>query len=454
MQPGGYGYGYGYPGSFGQLPVVPAKPRDRSRTVLRAGLIVALVVAVLCGGSDAVLLAQRHSNRTATFVEGAGQATGALNALLQRRSAAVLANNEQAFLADVDQSRPTFVEHEKEEFANLEALGLSSFSMAVSGLNKYSLANADPALVASFDWGLLPVAVTIKYAVKDVDTQPVGAPWIPVVGQRDGHWYIADEMTKGANLPEGVGGQPWETGPVVVRRSAHVVAVISKDDERLAPQLMQFAETGVTNALNFLPTGWSGKVLVTAVSDSDVIASYFRDDMEELNSVAAVAVQAFDGVYNWGSVKYVTSRVLFNPDSLGGDQAELQMTLTHEFIHVATGPVTADDTPLWLVEGIAEYVAKDTGHVSDSELHYELLHLGYPTELPDDKTFYSVGYPNYLYSSQACRYIANKYGKAKLLALYTYFNHSSDEETAVESTLGVTEQQLTTGWLAFLHSLK
>jgi hypothetical protein len=412
------------------------------------------VIALLLAGLDVALVALR-SDPDVTFAAGAGDTTSALRDLFNRRAAAVMSGNEQAFLADVDQSRPTFVEHEKEEYDNLRALGLASFTMQVTGVNRYSLTNPDPAVVASFDRGLTPVAVTIRYAVKDLDTAPVAAPWVPVVGERGGHWMIADEMTKGANLPEGVGGQPWETGPVVVERSAHVVAVISKDDERIAPQLMTFAENGVTNARNFLSTGWSGKVLVTAVSDSDVIASYFRNDMEQLGSVAAVAVPAYSDVYSWSNaLDYVTSRVLFNPDSLGGDQAELQMTLTHEFIHVATGSITSGATPLWLVEGTAEYVAKDTGKVPDSEIHYELLRYGFPTQLPEDDSFYSGGYRNYLYASQLCRYIATRYGKAKLLALYGYFQNSSDVETGVESTLGISVQQLTSGWISYVHGLK
>jgi hypothetical protein len=441
----------GYPGPFG-----PPPARGGQSTALRVALAVAVAVALLCGLVDTGLAVLRQAP-TATFVGGTTQLRSAIQELLNRRAAAVNQHDEKAYLADVDTSRPTFVQHEKDEFVNIQALDLSAFTLSVTEVGKYPAGDVDPALNASFDNGLTSVAVTVKYAVRGLDESPVAAPWIPYVGQKNGRWVIADELTQGDKLPEGTGGLPWQTGPVVVKRSAHVVAVISRDDERIAPQLLDFAETGVSNALDFLPTGWPGKVLVTAVSDPQVIASYFRDDMEMLGNTAAVTVQAFAEVYEWrgsGSAHYVTSRVLFNPESLGGDPDELQMTLTHEFVHVATGPITYAATPTWLVEGIAEYVALDTGKVSNKELHAELEHYGYPTRLPDDDDFYQVGLPDYLYSALACRYIASTYGKDKLLAFYTAFAHTSHEDEAVRSTLGISDAQLTSGWLSFLHGLK
>ncbi len=438
----------------------PAPPARRGAGVgtalLRAGFTLSLVLALLCGVGDAAAAVLWRAPSVG-FVPGTAQAQAAIQQLLTRRATAVNSHDEKAYLADVDQSRPNFVQHEKEEFSNLTALDLSAFTLTVTAVGRYPARDLDPALAASFDRGLVTVSVTVRYAVRGVDSSPVAAPWVPYLGQRDGHWVVADELVHDNGLPEGAGGLPWETGAVVVKRSPHVVAVISVDDERIAPQLLQLAETGVQNALRFQPTGWPGKVLVTAVSDRDVIASYFRDDSERLDSVAAVAVQSFSQVYEWRSgsdFAYVTSRVLFNPDSLGGNADELEATLTHEFIHVATGPITSGRTPTWLVEGIAEYVGEDAGRVSTARLRDELAHYGYPTQLPDDGDFYDIGYRNYLYSALACRYIATTYGKAKLLALYSAFTTDTTQDAAARATLGVGEAQLTSGWLAYLHGLR
>jgi hypothetical protein len=458
---GGYPPPYAGGGSYAPFPygqVLPAPPvRRRSKGPLVA-LIVGLVLAVLCGvGVVAAVVSKGGGVGTANAQpSSAVQSRTAIEAMIQRRVKAVQAKDEKAFLADVDPNRPNFVEREKDEFATLVALDLSTLTMSVYRIDQYSISNPDPALENSFDTGLTAISVSVKYAVRGVDTAPVAAPWIPVVGKRDGKWLIADDMVTGAkNLPEGVGGLPWQAGKSVVERSEHIVAVVSKDDERIAPQLMQYAEAGVRNALSFLPSGWPGKVLVIAVSDSDVIGAYFRDNSERLGSVAAVAVQSFAEVYPWDTTPdYITSRVLFNPDSLGSNTEELKMTLTHEFIHVATGPYTTQRTPTWLVEGIAEYVAWDTGKLPGSDIHYWLNRYGFPTALPDDDGFYDGGYRNYLHSALACRYIASKYGKAKLLALYHYFEQHADQASGIQSILGVSEAQFTSAWISYTKTVK
>src|SRR6266508_611579 len=158
--------------------------------------------------------------------------------------------------------------------------------------------------------------------------------------------------------PAGRTRSPWEARPVVVKRTAHVVAVISKEDEEIAPHLLDLAERGMVNAAKVRPDGWPGKVLVTAVSDQKVFESYFAGSRDKLAQVEAVTVPRYNEVPEWDrSARFTLSRVVFNPETLGRGDEELQHTRTHEFAHLAFGPVTSDATPVWLIEGMAEYVA-------------------------------------------------------------------------------------------------
>jgi hypothetical protein len=137
---------------------------------------------------------------------------------------------------------------------------------------------------------------------------------------------------------------------------------------------------------------------------------------------------------------------LFNPTEIGRGDSTLQHTLTHEFTHAAMGPLTTGYTPLWLVEGFAEYVAYGSETVNATAVGQELRRVA-PTGLPADNTFYDSA-DNYLVGWQACRYTAEKYGQAKLIALYSYYHDQSGD--GISSVLGVSDTQFTSDFLSYV----
>ena len=160
---------------------------------------------------------------------------------------------------------------------------------------------------------------------------------------------------------------------MVVVKTAHVVAVVSKEDQEIAPHLLDLAERGVVNAVRVRPDGWPGKVLVTAVSDQKVFESYFEGSRDKLAQVEAVTVPRYNAVAEWdGGARFALSRVVFNPATLGRGDDELQHTLTHEFTHICHinkiggiprvmrglfGTIIDPNQvePRWIIEGYATY---------------------------------------------------------------------------------------------------
>ena len=430
-------------------------PAPRTGRGPRAAVAVLVALVLLAAGlavADlrAYLVAQAGAP---TFVAGNSSAEAAIAAVLHRRAQAVLAHDQGAFLATADPSRPAFVARERTEYANLVALGLSSFTLDPDPAHGYPLP-ATAGGAAGLTGPPRAVAVTVRYAVAGLDDAPVAEPWVPVFGLRQGHWVLLDEVT-GGTVPAGVGGLPWQTGPIAVKRTPHIVAVVSADDEQLAGHLLDLAEQGLSRALAVRPTGWPGRVLVTAVTDSTVFRAYFRDDPEHVRQVAAIAVSTFDAVPTWSSrAAYVTTRVLFNPDTFGDGDAELLHTFTHEFTHAAMGALTAANTPSWLIEGIAEYVAYLGDGAGDGTATRLLSRVDLPATLPADAGFYDSA-DNYTLSWLACRLIARTYGQARLLALYQRFHDGTDDQaTALQAVLGVSQASFTTAWLAYLRQLQ
>lgn len=426
---------------------------------LHVALALLLVAAVCCGVGDGALVAWRVHVKgqaaTAVFFGDEAARTAALTRLLDRRANAVVRHDRAAFLADVDQTDPSFVRRERDEFQNLVNLDLTTFTLTVTAFGAYQVPTDEAVLSRRYDGAAWTASVTVRYAVRGLDTAPVAEPWVPIFGFANGHWLLAGESDDDS-LPTGAGGLPWESKPIVVRRSTHVVAVLSADQQDIAPHLLNLAETGLAEVFKLRPDGWAGKVLLTALADRNVFQSYFRDSPDKVREVAAIAVPTYDAVREWvPTASFVTTRVVFNPETLGDGDEALIHDLAHEFTHAAMGPLTNPDaTPLWLVEGIAEYVGYRTEQVDDAAVGRVLRRISIPDVLPDDDAFYDKS-DNYVVAWLACRMIAQRYGQSKLIALYTFFHGPGRPtvENGLHQTLGLSLPQFTTQWRAYLRRL-
>src|SRR5439155_9534143 len=107
-------------------------------------------------------------------------------------------------------------------------------------------------------------------------------------------------------------------------------------------------------------------------------------------------------------------------------------------------------TPLWLVEGFAEYVAYKPAPPPAAGLHRVLT--GLKTDaLPADPSFYTDA-GNYVLAWLACRLIAQRYGEAKLVALYVAAGGGLG--SALRQVLGVDEAALTAQWAKYVETAR
>jgi hypothetical protein len=139
-------------------------------------------------------------------------------------------------------------------------LGLSTFDLQLTKMN--DVHRSDPAVSKGHYAAFGSIGVTVRYAVDGVDSTLVAVPWVPIVGFTAGRWFITGESVDEASLYS-VGGQPWEGGPVVVRRGANVTLVLGSAHQDLAGRLLVLAEQGVAAARAFWPE-WNGKILLVA----------------------------------------------------------------------------------------------------------------------------------------------------------------------------------------------
>ena len=130
-----------------------------------------------------------------------------------------------------------------------------------------------------------------------------------------------------------------------------------------------------------------------------------------------------------------------------------QRVVTHELTHAALAGVTSGRTPAWLTEGVALYVSDDRRIDQAAQLRVQgelpsLRELSGPNaiaRLSGDRQSAA-----YAYASAASFYVAERFGRRRLLRLFSVFNdedlagHAGPAVSAraVERVLGISMPEL------------
>jgi hypothetical protein len=157
------------------------------------------------------------------------------------------------------------------------------------------------------------------------------------------------------------------------------------------------------------------------------------------------------------------SRVLINPDAFAQQAPDAwSVYIDHELTHVATRSWTTDQVPMWLSEGAADYSGYLDSGISGARMLKELkvsAEAGWtPAALPTSADFNGAGDDvsrTYQISNLACRYIADHYGQAKLVAFYEAVGTAPEGAAdpvaaAFRTVLGTTEKDFTAHWKSYV----
>jgi hypothetical protein len=129
-----------------------------------------------------------------------------------------------------------------------------------------------------------------------------------------------------------------------------------------------------------------------------------------------------------------------------------QIVVSHEATHVALDAATAE-LPLWLSEGMADYVALVDTPLPDTVLAAQIRDLvrteGPPARLPGEREFdgsnKDIG-AYYEAAWLAVRLLADTYGPRTLLAFYRQAQADGDTDAAFRRVLGTTESEFRRRW--------
>ncbi|MEU6013481.1 hypothetical protein ABZ826_05265 [Streptomyces sp. NPDC047515] len=370
---------------------------------------------------------------------------GDVRAVLDRRAAAVLHHDTDAYLAAVDPRAAGLRTAQRRELDNLADVPLSSWTYLLTGVREQGTDR-------------VTADVRLRYRIKGYDAAPASVDRVLDLrrDRADGRWYIVGDRA----ATDG-GGLLWQQGAVRVVRGRHsLVLGVGRTQEELR-RIAGTADRAVPAVSGAWPRPWAGRVLVLVPHTVEDMAGLLGSPGANYRGIAAVTTGR-----TGGPDRAPADRVIVNPQAYGMLAALGQrVVLTHEITHVATRTSTSAATATWLSEGFADWVAYRaegrTAVQAAPELAAAVRRGELPAELPTDEDFGFTGDSARLAKAYeggwlACGLIADHWGEEKLLAFYRAVGGHAGRDGAVEQAmqevLATTPQDFTARWRESLRS--
>jgi hypothetical protein len=258
--------------------------------------------------------------------------------------------------------------------------------------------------------------------------------------------------------PEAVAGSgrrtpPWLAGPVHVHRDDELLVLVDGSEADLA-DWTRLARRALPTVRSVL-TDWTDGLVVEVPGSSVAVDAALGEPAGEYAGIAAVT-SSIDGTHAPGSPVHV----FVNPEVAGAlEPIGAQIVMTHEVTHLAADAVRAQ-TPLWLLEGFADYVAlRDTDlpvSRSAGQILAQVREDGAPQDLPGPHEFDTQdGHLGATYEAAwlACRLLARVGGEDALVTLYRRASAGEDVDTVLRELYGFGEEEFTRRWRAELEQL-
>lgn len=321
-----------------------------------------------------------------------------IESVLRRRARAVVAGDRAAFLGLVARSAAA---RQRAWFGRVAPLPLASLRY-VLGTHDADESDTDT-FVADVD----------EYTrLAGFDPKPVWTTHRMTFVREAGGWRLSrDEIDDSEIL-----AAPWEFPGITVERDDDVLLATDAPALRKAPGMFGMLQEA-RDYVDGQTEGALGGVVFLAVSDEGALRAEGMNT-DELNRVGAVTT----GVRGVG-FDVVVRRVIVAPAALGADSGYEQVLLRHELVHIALQRYQAT-SPVWLTEGIAEYVAHEGLPETLPASAIDAARAG-TLELAPNSLFYrgddGDNGPNYAAAWWALKYLASVKGPEEPLRLLEAF---------------------------------
>ena len=363
-----------------------------------------------------------------TACAGARSADGdpSIQVLLDAWGAALRTDDVAALRDLVDQSAaPGILQRQLARARNLATVPFADFGFELAADRASSDASRE---------------VFLRYAIDGPDPAPTRTAMSIVVAQREGEWKLVTES--------GTCG-PWDFGPIATTR----VGIDGTDSVILAhPGQDDFAAAlalDLPDAVRDVSQAWGGDwrravVVVTTGSAAEFTALGGVSD----SAVAAVSVSD-EAV---AETPPTGQRIVFSPEAATRlTESTRNSVLRHELTHVAARARTVTGSPMWVLEGFADYVGYRDARLPFDRVAPNLVRAHQPVEVPDDAEFAgdaaTIAYEK---AWSIWAFVADSFGGGTIVPLYRALARGPVDAEGVDSvlahTLGVSRADFVTRW--------
>lgn len=373
--------------------------------------------------------------------------------LLDGQARALLDGDESAYFAAVDPEATKYRAKQRHVFGNLRKLPLRTWSYRVTAVRE----DGEPGTSGAGESGSAStsgralVEAELSYQLRGydqgvrVDTERLR------LTAREGDWYLSAEGDDSTR-------QLWEQGELRVARGKHsLVLGVGRSREELRA-LVREADRAVPAVSELWWRPWSGRVVVLAPANLERTAELLAATPEEYRGIAAVTTSERNGAAP-------ADRVVVNPGVYGTlSGTGRQVVMTHETAHVATREDTTDTMPMWLSEGLADWIgyggSKEEVRQAAPELGSAARSGKLPERLPTDAEFAFDRPADLLARSYesgwlACLMVAEQWDEERLMALYRAAGRPGPGavDQALREVLQIDEREFGARWRDYVRQL-
>ncbi|MGF7124495.1 hypothetical protein [Rhodococcus sp. BE178] len=389
-----------------------------------------------------------------------GRRTGA-QAVLDEWARAVRTGDTAALPALFDpQATPGFLDSEVRRADNAAQVPFSEFAYDI-GLEPETPVPSGlaDALGASDVWA---PAVYLRYGIAGADAQSTRKPVSLLLARHGDEWKLVDDSPLPGSNRETWRG-PWDFGPVTTRTVAGEEgrpSIVLGHPEQSAMIDLIAADLGdaVAHVTDVWGEDWSRRAVVMVAGSQEEFSSLVGSD----HSGADIAAVAVSDAVDHRSGTASGQRIVFSPEAAGRltDLTRVSV-LRHELTHVAARPATEDGSPMWMLEGYADYIGYHGIEARFGDLAptlaAEVARTGPPTALPANEDFRAGGdtaRAAYESSWSLAAFIAAEYGEPRLDELYRQLARgpvtATDLDSRIRGILGTGTDGLVDSWAGWI----